>query len=196
MIKIEIKNRWTGSIIFTYEKENNTVKQTLVKAVSEGANLEGANLEGADLEGAYLEGANLEGADLEGAYLKGAYLKGANLEGANLKGANLDPIKDDMFLVLLHAINEIPFLKNNIIEGKIDGSTYDGACACLSGTLANAIPNDDQREIKLKPILSCRDSERPIERFFLGIKKGDTPENSQFSKLALEWIEEFEKLLK
>ncbi len=36
-----------------------------------------------------------------------------------------------------------------------------------------------------------RDSRRPIERFFLGINKGDTPENSEFAKLAYEWIQEF-----
>jgi len=33
MIKIEIKNRWTGSIIFEYSKENNTIKETLLEAV-------------------------------------------------------------------------------------------------------------------------------------------------------------------
>ena len=113
-VKFEIKNRWTGSVIFEYEKENNTLKDTVEKAVEggadlggayleganlggadlggadlEGANLEGADLGGADLRGAYLEGANLEGADLRGAYLEGAYLEGANLEGADLGRANL-----------------------------------------------------------------------------------------------------------
>ena len=62
-IKIEIKNRWTGSVLFEYEKENNTIKDTVEKAVRGGANLEGANLEGANLRGANLEGANLEGAN-------------------------------------------------------------------------------------------------------------------------------------
>ena len=99
-VKFEIKNRWTGSVLFEYEKENNTLKDTVEKAIEEGANLEGAylegaylrgaNLEGADLEGADLEGANLRGADLEGADLEGAYLRGANLRGANLEGANLE----------------------------------------------------------------------------------------------------------
>jgi len=89
-IKFEIKNRWTGSVLFEYEKEDNTLKETVEKAIKEGAYLEGANLEGANLEGAYLEGANLEGANLEGANLRGAYLEGANLEGANLRGANLE----------------------------------------------------------------------------------------------------------
>ncbi len=63
-VKFEIKSRWTGSILFEYEKENNTLKDTVVQAVKEEANLEGAYL-----EGAYLEGANLEGAYLEGAYI-------------------------------------------------------------------------------------------------------------------------------
>lgn len=41
-IKFEIKNKWTGSILFEYEKENNTLKDTVEQAVIEGANLEGA----------------------------------------------------------------------------------------------------------------------------------------------------------
>ena len=86
-VKFEIKNRWTGSVLFEYEKENNTLKDTVEKAVEEDAYLGGAKLEGADLEGAKLRGANLEGADLEGAYLGGAKLEGADLEGADLEGA-------------------------------------------------------------------------------------------------------------
>ncbi len=99
--------------------------------------------------------------------------------------------------MLLSAIPEIKFLKQNIIEGKIDGSTYKGECACLSGTLYNgATIHNGEMEKKLKgSIMGCRNSFRPIERFFLGIKKGDTPETSQFSKLALTWLEEFEMLI-
>lgn len=68
-IKFEIKNRWTGSILFEYEKENNTLKDTIKEAIKRGANLIGANLIGANLRGAYLESANLKGANLRGAYL-------------------------------------------------------------------------------------------------------------------------------
>ena len=88
-VKFEIKSRWTGSILFEYEKENNTLKDTVVQAVKEGADLKGADLEGAYLEGADLKGADLGGANLGGAYLEGAYLEGANLGGANLGGAYL-----------------------------------------------------------------------------------------------------------
>ena len=63
MTKIEIKTIW-GDIIFTHEKENNTVKDTLQEAVKSGADLYGANLRGADLRGADLRSANLYGANL------------------------------------------------------------------------------------------------------------------------------------
>ena len=59
-IKIQIKNRWTGSVMFKYEKEGNTIKDTLIEAVKRGADLEGADLVGADLVGADLRGADLE----------------------------------------------------------------------------------------------------------------------------------------
>ena len=91
--KIEIKSIW-GNLLFEYEKENNTIKDTLIEAVKRGAYLGDANLRGAYLGGANLRGANLGGADLRGAYLgganlRGAYLGDANLGGANLGGANL-----------------------------------------------------------------------------------------------------------
>ena len=88
MTKIEIKTIW-GDIIFTHEKKNNTVKDTLQEAVKSGANLRGADLRGADLRGANLFGADLRGANLFGANLFGANLRGADLFGADLFGANL-----------------------------------------------------------------------------------------------------------
>jgi hypothetical protein len=90
-IKLQILSIY-GSILFECEKENNTIKDTLLEALKSGANLYGANLEGANLKGANLEGANLEGANLEGANLYGANLYGANLKGAYLEGANLKKI--------------------------------------------------------------------------------------------------------
>ena len=97
--KLQIKSV-AGSILFEYEKEDNTILQTLIAAIKEGANLKGANLEGANLKGAYLEGANLYGANLKGAYLEGANLKVANLYGANLKGAYLEGAKDIPYIPL------------------------------------------------------------------------------------------------
>ena len=93
-IKIEIRNRWTGSVVFEYTKEGNTITETVLDAIRRdadlcGAYLRGADLRDADLYGAYLCGANLCGADLCGANLRDAYLRAADLRGANLRGADL-----------------------------------------------------------------------------------------------------------
>src|SRR5690606_41914512 len=71
--KIQIKSVF-GKLLFEYEKENNTIKDTLIQA-----NLYGANLREADLRGA-----NLRGADLYGAALCAADLRGGEQSGAGL----------------------------------------------------------------------------------------------------------------
>lgn len=81
-MKIKIENYSTGSVLFEYEKKNNTLKDTLIEAVKCGVDLRDA-----DLRGAYLRGADLRGADLHGADLRDADLHCAALRGANLRGA-------------------------------------------------------------------------------------------------------------
>ena len=88
-IKISIKSRWTGSILFEYSSVGNTLAKTVTEALKGGANLYGAVLRGAVLRGADLYGADLREADLRGAVLYGADLRGANLYGANLREADL-----------------------------------------------------------------------------------------------------------
>ena len=88
-MKIEIKNRYNGLVLFTHDVDYNSVKNTLLAAIAEGAYLQGADL----------QGANLKGANLEGAYLRGANLEGANLEGANLEGANLKGAKNIKLII-------------------------------------------------------------------------------------------------
>ena len=101
-IKIQIKSRITGVVLFEYEKENNTISDTLIKAIERnenltnadlrcayllGADLRGITLCGVDLRGATLYGADLFNASLLDADLRGADLRGADLQGANLRGA-------------------------------------------------------------------------------------------------------------
>jgi hypothetical protein len=86
---IQIKSVF-GKVLFEYEKENNTLKKTLARAVSEGAYLQGADLRDAELRGANFQSANLRSANLRGAELRGANLEGANLWNTNLEGADLD----------------------------------------------------------------------------------------------------------
>ena len=195
-IKIEIKNRFTGSLLFEWESENNTIKETVFEALKTRANLSDANLFGANLSGANLSGADLFGADLSRANLyradlSGASLYRADLSGANLSDADLSKIKYDFFGRLLTQKNEAEALKQAIIGGKIDGSAYEGECCCFVGTIANAVKCNYTSLPILKP-----DASSPTERWFLGIKKGDTHDNSQISKITLEWIEEFQMLIK
>ena len=113
-MKHEIKNRYTGEVLFTFEyDEKNTsgiiVRDALEKALSFGADLRCAdlrfadfrfaNLEGADLRFADLRFANLEGAKLEGADLRYADLRFAKLEGAKLEGANLECAKNAPLII-------------------------------------------------------------------------------------------------
>jgi len=52
-VKIQIKSRFfVDKILFELETENNTIKDTLIEACKQGANLQGANLQGANLQGA------------------------------------------------------------------------------------------------------------------------------------------------
>ena len=76
-------------VLFEYEKEENTVKDTLMKAIESGADLRCANLRDADLCGANLCNADLSGADLSGANLCGTNLRCANLFSATLCNADL-----------------------------------------------------------------------------------------------------------
>ena len=61
-LNIKITHWITGSILFEYETENNTIYKTVKEALKSGANLRGADLCGANLCGADLRGANLYGA--------------------------------------------------------------------------------------------------------------------------------------
>jgi len=56
-IKLQIKNRFTGSIIFEYEKEDNNIKETLLEALRQCADLRCA-----DLRYAYLQGVKIKSA--------------------------------------------------------------------------------------------------------------------------------------
>src|SRR5690606_25788498 len=85
---IQITHRYTGRPLYTSETAS-SLREAVVQAVVEGANLAGADLADAYLAGAHLAGANLAGADLADAYLADAYLAGAHLAGADLAGACL-----------------------------------------------------------------------------------------------------------
>jgi hypothetical protein len=186
----------------------------LSRAYLSGANLSGADFSGANLSGAYLSRANLSGANLAGANLlwadlfranlsradiSGANLAGANLEDANLAGVkgltdeSLRQIKADMWMTLARARHEVPALIAALESGRVEGSQYEGECACLVGTLANAVGADYRATF---PDASVN---HPAERWFAMIHKGDKPGDDSAGGFAatwaLKWAKEFDALV-
>ena len=173
-MKFEIKKRFSGEVIFSIERESWKLA------------VEAAFKAGADLRGANLYGANLGGADLYGANLYGADLYGANLYGADLSEEQMTQFRDDLWAVLSGAPVEVAGLRQAIIDGRIDGSTYSGDCACLVGTIANLKKTDTDHLDFIKP-----NSNRPAERFFMLINRGDKPDTSKWSEIALKWVDQW-----
>lgn len=110
--------------------------------------------------------------------------------GANLSGANLSSVKNDLWDVLFRAPGEVAGLLESLKAGKVNGSVYEGECACLVGTIANVAHCNYQALELIKP-----NAARPAERWFLAISPGQTPETSSVVKLTVEWIEEFQTLM-
>ena len=151
------------------------------------ANLSSADLSSANLRYANLRYANLRSADLSSANLSSADLSSADLRYANLSSADLVAIKEQFFKVAEVSFLEILGLYEALNIGTVDGSQYEGECACLVGTIAK-IRKENYRNlsIDLRPASSSLS-----ERWFLGIKKGDIPQSNIISKITCEWIEEF-----
>ena len=94
--KIQIRNRFSGNVIFEYESENNTMKETVETYIENeldsgksSADLSYADLRSADLSYADLSSADLRSADLSSADLRSAELSYADLRSADLSYANL-----------------------------------------------------------------------------------------------------------
>jgi hypothetical protein len=86
-MKIEIKSRWSGSVLFSLETDS--LRLAVEAAIKQGADLSDADLGCANLRGADLGCANLRRADLRSADLSRANLSRADLSDANLHYANL-----------------------------------------------------------------------------------------------------------
>ena len=211
MSKLEIKHRITGDVMWSgvVDAVEYAMRAAVASAVASGANLSGADLRGANLSDANLSGANLSGANLRDANLSGANasvanlrvanlsdanltranLSGANLSGADLRGANLrdaylSGVRESVWETLDEAPHEVPALLAALHEGRVDGSQYNGECSCLVGTLQSAVPIGCDLSIK-------QDSQRPSERWFMGIAQGHTPASNPFAEHAMRWVLEW-----
>jgi hypothetical protein len=152
------------------------------------ANLSSANLSSANLSSANLSYANLSSANLSSANLSSANLSSADLSSANLSYANLRSFKADLWMTLTQNRHEVPALIAALTEGRVDGSTYEGPCACLVGTIANA---KDVSYDELEHSAS-----NPAEVWFSMIRNGDKPGDDSAggfaAKMALDWANDFQ----
>ena len=157
-VKIQIKNRWAGSILFEYEKEDNTIKDTLIEAVKNDTDLYDADLRGADLRGADLSYAYLRDADLRDAYLCDADLYDAYLRGADLRGAKQIPYiplacpSDGAFIGWKKVGRYL--VKLEIPEDAKRSSATTNKCRCDKAKVLDIICISDNSPIDLQEITS------------------------------------------
>jgi hypothetical protein len=114
------------------------------------------------------------------------FARDADLCGANLENLPQDWINQcsrDILFILGCLKTEVPALRKMLIEGKVDGSQYEGECACLIGSLANA-DGGLEKVCQAIPFYE-RGTHNYGEQWFLNIHKGDTPETNAFSKHAV-----------
>jgi hypothetical protein len=193
---IEIKHRWNGRVLYTAQNAAD-IRTAVEEAVAASANLSLADLSSADLSLANLSLADLSSADLSSADLSLADLSSADLSSADLSSADdprspLNAIRADLWAILDEAPAEVGGLLLALRDGQVDGSTYEGSCRCLVGTIA-AVRGCDYTDLEhIVP-----DGERPAESWFMPIKPGDVPgdkpeREGQFrTRLAMQWIGEW-----
>ena len=174
-IKIDIKSIF-GDVLFSFEKDDNTIKDTLVEAYLILPNLRGA----------YLRYADLRGADLKEANLREANLRGADLKDANLRGADLKDIYYSVYTSFLtsQCPTEGSFIgwkrldkyivKLKICEGADRSSSTSIICRCSKAEVLE-IQNIDGSIADITEICSNHD-----KKFIY--KVGETVEVKDFDK--------------
>lgn len=93
---------------------------------------------------------------------------------ADLREADLKKIKEDFFMRLSLVPDEVPGLREALVQGEV------------VGTIANI------RRVSYKALGDLRPNPgSPTERWFLAIQPGHTPERSQIVAITVEWIDEW-----
>ena len=190
---------WDADLQGTDLQSTDLRDANLRDAVLRDANLRDAVLRDANLEGANLRDAVLRDADLQGAVLRDADLRDADLEGANLRDADLrgavitqladyvNQCSRDMLFIFEHLKSELPGLRKALVEGRIDGTKYQGDCACLIGTLGK-LDGGITKVCKAIPFYEMG-LQNYSEQWFWQIRRGDTPKDNQFAAHAVKLID-------
>lgn len=148
---------------------------TLVYADLAGVDFRDSSLRSADLSRSALNFAGIIPAKFEGADLTHTLFTLVDFENVDidLSGANLDPIRENFWSILEKVPDEVAGFRDALAKGRVNGTLYDGPCACLFGTIPGV-------EV------------HPTKQFFLAIREGEI---NQFSKIVLGWINQWERAL-
>ncbi len=100
----------------------------------------------------------------------------------------------DLWAILDLAPREVAGLRAALVEGRVNGSVYEGACSCLVGTIAT-VRGCDYRALVEVGIVA--DAHRPAEQWFIPIREGHAPvdkperEGQYRAAVAVRWIDEW-----
>jgi hypothetical protein len=170
---------FVGSII-----SNSTMRRAfLSRAQLASATISDSDLSGSDMTWSRLIRTSFVRSIVSDVNFDHAFMNNAKFEHVDLEMADLSRIKGDLFHVLNKSPDEVPAVVHALQAGLIDGTAYTATCRCLIGTLAKA------RDCNYKQIPGIiPDSSRLVERWFMGIDRGDNPRTNMISKITLKWI--------
>jgi hypothetical protein len=111
---------------------------------------------------------------------------------------DLAAVKEDFLNVVSKLPDEVPYLRQALLEGRIDGMAYCGECACLKGTLARKAFGDTFKTtsqavgyMQVALGIRCGITDSQAEQFFYHIQEGDTPATNPYSAVVLDLLDEF-----
>ena len=214
-MKFEIKHAWENEIRFSIEGDN--WKLAFEAAVKRGQSFDACDLSGKDFTGVQIKygefynskfynskfdnskfynskfyNSKFYNSKFDNSKFDNSKFDNSTFDKksfAGLPSAWLIQCRDDLWSVLLTVPAEVAFLRKALMDGKVNGSSYTGECACLVGTISHARKCDIYSLGILKPNAS-----RPAEQFFLNIREGGTPKKNPFAKLAVDWIDQWVEL--
>jgi hypothetical protein len=109
-------------------------------------------------------------------------------DATNLPTNFINQCSRDILFILNCLKSEVPALKEKLLAGEVDGTQYEGECACLVGSLAKTKGSVDKVCAAI-PFYE-KGTHNMGETFFLNIHEGDKPETNWFSKHALRLCNE------
>ena len=119
MIKIQIKTVF-GKLFFEHESEKNTISETVQKMIDEN---KGKLINYVDLSGLNLSNVNFNNSKFNGSKFNGKTFDEKTFKSL-IKSNSFESVKYEFFGKMLFLKGEVSFLKESLINGKIDGNVY------------------------------------------------------------------------